>query len=204
MLNLVSQISVPAERSIPFCERLLDISDVALAGLAARDSLRIEAGLCLYGHDIDESTTPVQGALSWLISKDKRDPAGQFIGSEAVLEQLKKGGPGPGKRRVGLTVEKGAPAREGSPIFDASGEKEIGAPRLQSRNHARELTVRVSLGVVTSGIPSPTLGSNIAMGYVTDGSHKKDTEVQVKVRNKMRKAVITKMPFVPAKYYRPS
>lgn len=98
-----------------------------MAGLAARDSLRIEAGLCLYGHDIDETTTPVQGGLSWLISKDKRDPAGRFIGSEKVLEQLKKGGPGPSKRRVGLTVEKGAPAREGSAIFDASGDKQIGS-----------------------------------------------------------------------------
>lgn len=118
---------MPAEQSIAFCERLLESApDVALAGLAARDSLRIEAGLCLYGHDIDEHTTPVQGALSWLVGKDKRDPAGQFIGSEAVLAQLQKGGIGPGKRRVGLTVEKGAPAREGSLIFDASGEQQIG------------------------------------------------------------------------------
>lgn len=120
------KISVPAEQSTTFCERLLEQPNVALAGLAARDSLRIEAGMCLYGHDLDESTTPVQGALSWLVSKDKREPAGQFIGSETVLEQLRKAGPGPGKRRVGLVVEKGAPAREGAKIFDASGEKEIG------------------------------------------------------------------------------
>jgi len=174
------EIAIPSTSAIPFTEQLLSNDQVNLAGLAARDSLRVEAGLCLYGHDIDERTTPVQAGLSWLIGKDRRYPDA-FIGSSKILQQLEKGGPGIERRRVGLTIQ-GAPAREGAKIFDADGQ--------------------VELGVVTSGIPSPTLGQNIAMGYIKSGHHKKDTPVLIEVRKKLRSAMVTKMPFVPANYYR--
>lgn len=147
-----------------------------LIGLGARDSLRLEAGMCLYGHDLDESISPIEGALAWLVSKDRRQPGG-FKGSDRILRELKEG---PSRRRVGLEI-KGSPAREGSKIFDAEGNE---------------------IGVVTSGIPSPTLGTNIAMGYVKNGSHKKGTPVKVEVRKKMRDATVRPMPFVPAKYYK--
>jgi len=154
-----------------------------LAGLGARDSLRLEAGMCLYGHDIDDSTTPVEAGLSWIIAKSRREKGG-FNGAETILPQLtpvSKGGKGVSRRRVGLVVE-GAPAREGAEIVDAeSGEK---------------------IGVVTSGCPSPTMGKNIAMGYVKNGKHKSGTEVAVVVRGRKRKAVVSKMPFVPSKYWK--
>lgn len=124
------EIAVPASTSIAFAERLLS-SEAELAGLAARDSLRIEAGLCLYGHDITEDTTPVEAALSWVVAKDRRK-RDAFIGSEKVLSQLEKGN-GPLRRRVGFTIQ-GAPAREGAKVFDADGQEEIGA--LQSRRRS--------------------------------------------------------------------
>lgn len=154
---------------------------VKLAGLGARDSLRLEAGMCLYGHDLDDTTTPVEGALSWIIPPERRK-AGGFHGAEIILPQLtpkSKGGTGVDRRRVGLVVE-GAPAREGAEI-QQDGEK---------------------IGVITSGSPSPTTGKNIAMGYIKDGLHKSGTEVDVVVRGKKRKGVVTKMPFVPARLVR--
>ena len=155
---------------------------VQLAGLGARDSLRLEAGMCLYGHDIDDSTTPVEAGLSWIIGKDRR-VAKDFYGAEVIVPQLAtkaKGGTGVERRRVGLIVE-GAPAREGADIVNENGEK---------------------IGNVTSGCPSPTLKQNIAMGYIRSGFHKAGTEVEVVIRGRRRKAKVTKMPFVPSKYYR--
>ncbi|RYO80196.1 hypothetical protein DL762_007783 [Monosporascus cannonballus] len=170
---------------------------VRLAGLGARDSLRLEAGMCLYGHDLDDGTTPVEAALSWVVGRDRRataDPArGAFHGAEVVLAQLTpraKGGRGVERRRVGLVVE-GAPAREGAEILAAAAADGQG----QGEGGER-------IGVVTSGCPSPTLGKNIAMGYVRDGLHKAGTEVEVLVRGRRRKAVVTKMPFVPTKYWK--
>ena len=158
-----------------------------LAGLGARDSLRLEAGMCLYGHDLDDATTPPEAGLGWIVGRDRRgetDPAkGAFHGAEVVLPQLvlkSKGGAGVSRRRIGLVVE-GAPAREGAEIVDPSG---------------------AVVGTITSGCPSPTLGQNIAMGYIADGLHKAGTELEVAVRGRRRKAVVTKMPFVPAKYYK--
>lgn len=143
--------------------------------------------MCLYGHDLDDTTTPVEAALSWIVGKDRRSETdvanGAFHGAFVILSQLKpksKGGAGVGRRRVGLVVE-GAPAREGAEIVDAAGSK---------------------IGVITSGCPSPTLEKNIAMGYVKDGLHKAGTEVEVVVRGRKRKAVVTKMPFVPSKYWK--
>jgi aminomethyltransferase len=179
------EISIPPLEAVAVTEALLQIARperLQLAGLGARDSLRLEAGMCLYGHDLDDSTTPVEASLSWVIGKDRRSEGG-FHGSDVILSQLtpkSKGGSGVGRRRVGLIVE-GAPAREGAEIVDEKGEK---------------------IGTITSGCPSPTLGKNIAMGYVKDGFHKSGTDVDVVVRGKKRKAQVTKMPFVSSKYWK--
>ncbi|KAI0555079.1 glycine cleavage system T protein [Xylaria curta] len=183
------EISISPADTVAVTETLLDTAGpekLQFAGLGARDSLRLEAGMCLYGHDLDDTTTPVEAALGWIIGKDRRTPASdaeKFHGADVVLAQLtpkSKGGSGVSRRRVGLLIE-GAPAREGAEIVSAEGDK---------------------IGVVTSGCPSPTLGRNIAMGYIKDGLHKTGTEVQVLVRGRSRKAVVAKMPFVPAKYYK--
>jgi aminomethyltransferase len=179
------EISIPPMETVAVTEALLQNATkerLQLAGLGARDSLRLEAGMCLYGHDLDDTTTPVEAALSWVIGKDRRTSGG-FHGAEIILSQLtskSKGGSGVERRRIGLIVE-GAPAREGADIVDEKGEK---------------------IGNITSGCPSPTLGKNIAMGYIKDGFHKSGTNVDVLVRGKKRKAQVTKMPFVPSKYWK--
>ncbi|KAJ7509635.1 glycine cleavage system T protein [Mycena galericulata] len=170
------EISIPPTQTVDVAA-LLSKEPVQLTGLGARDSLRLEAGMCLYGSDLDEETTPVEAGLSWVIGKDRKEN-GTFIGAEGVRQHLKDGPP---RRRVGLVVE-GAPARQGAKIFDPATNEQ--------------------LGTVTSGIPSPTLNTNIAMGYVRNGSHKKGTKVAVEVRNKMREAVVAPMPFVKARYWR--
>ncbi|KAI0676179.1 glycine cleavage system T protein [Trametes maxima] len=170
------EISIPPSQTLEVAQ-LLSKPPVQLTGLGARDSLRLEAGMCLYGQDLDEATTPVEAGLTWVIGKDRRESGG-FIGADAVRKHLKEGPP---RRRVGLTVE-GAPARQGAKIFGPSGTEQI--------------------GTVTSGIPSPTLGKNIAMGYVQTEWHKKGTEVAVEVRSKLRRAELTPMPFVATRYFR--
>ncbi|KAI6028129.1 hypothetical protein EDC04DRAFT_2716572 [Pisolithus marmoratus] len=170
------EISIPPSQTAEVAQ-LLSQSPVQLAGLGARDSLRLEAGMCLYGNDLDEDTSPVEAGLSWVIGKDRKE-SGDFIGAEGVRKHLKDGPP---RRRVGLVVEE-APARQGAQIFAPSGKDVIGK--------------------VTSGIPSPTLNKNIAMGYVLSGWHKKGTEIEVDVRNKLRKAVVTPMPFMKPNYWR--
>ncbi|KAK6344465.1 Aminomethyltransferase, mitochondrial [Orbilia brochopaga] len=175
------EISVPAEKGEAFTEALLAANGgvAKLAGLGARDSLRLEAGMCLYGHDLNDGTTPIEGSLAWVVAKTRRARA-DFPGASNILQQIKEGTL---MRRVGLFVT-GAPAREGSSIVSTDGTKTI--------------------GFVTSGCPSPTLRKNIAMGYVEDVYKKSGTEVGVLVRGKMRKAAVAKMPFVPTKYHKPS
>lgn len=180
------EISIPELYMVPVTEALLEAGgkDIALAGLGARDSLRLEAGMCLYGHDLDETVTPVEASLSWIIGKPRRETGG-FHGDKVILSQLKpksKGGKGVERRRVGIIVD-GAPAREGAEIFAVADGAE-------------------KIGTVTSGCPSPTLKKNISMGYVKDGYHKAGTEVDVLVRGKKRRGVVTKMPFVPTKYWK--
>ncbi|KAH8554283.1 hypothetical protein BGW37DRAFT_421914, partial [Umbelopsis sp. PMI_123] len=170
------ELSIPTPDAVNITELLLSHPDVELAGLGARDSLRLEAGLCLYGHDLDETTTPVEGGLTWTIPKSRRETGG-FLGAEHILPQIKGG---VSRRRVGLFVE-GAPAREGAEILSPDGEV---------------------IGNVTSGVPSPNLKRNIAMGYVKTGFHKNGTALKVRVRNRVQDASITKMPFVPAKYHK--
>ena len=178
------EISVPFEITLAFTQHLLEAGGedrLRLAGLGARDSLRLEAGMCLYGHDLDDSTTPVEAGLSWVVHKDRRAAAG-FHGAETILRQLRpvKEGGGVKRRRVGLVVE-GAPAREGAEIV-GDGDEVVGR--------------------VTSGCPSPTLGKNIAMGYIKNGLHKAGIEVGVLVRGKRRAALVTKMPFVKSNYWK--
>lgn len=184
-LSLQGHLYPALESTTPVAQALLAAGGaeeaVKLAGLGARDSLRLEAGMCLYGHDLDDTITPVEAALSWIIPPERRK-AGGFHGAEVILPQLtpkSKGGTGVDRRRVGLLVD-GAPAREGAEI-QKDGQ---------------------IIGLVTSGSPSPTLGKNIAMGYVKDGLHKSGTEVDVMVRGKKRRGVISKMPFVPTNLVR--
>eukprot|EP00756_Hemistasia_phaeocysticola_P007817 Hpha_TRINITY_DN14410_c0_g1::TRINITY_DN14410_c0_g1_i1::g.157430::m.157430/K00605/gcvT, AMT; aminomethyltransferase len=176
------EISLPASQGADFAADLAAREGVVLAGLGARDSLRLEAGMCLYGNDISEDTTPIEAGLAWLVSKRRRESGG-FVGSDVILGQLKAKAGEPGayaRKRVGLSVT-GPPARTGAKVLDTSGKE---------------------VGVVTSGVPSPTLKSNIAMAYVDRSLQKAGTELLVEVRGKQNAATVKKMPFVPSNYYR--
>lgn len=177
------EISIPSgqRETVAFVERLLGDERVRLAGLGARDSLRLEAGMCLYGHDLDDETTPVEAGLSWIVAKERRAEGG-FNGADVILKQLKpkKQGVGVKKRRVGFIVE-GPPAREGHWIIDGNGSQ---------------------IGQVTSGCPSPSLGKNVAMGYINDGEHQAGKVWNALIRGREHKATITKMPFLPSKYWK--
>ncbi|NXX25725.1 GCST protein, partial [Nicator chloris] len=170
------EISVPAARAVELAEQLLGVPDVWLAGLAARDSLRLEAGLCLYGNDIDETVTPAEAGLMWTLGKRRR-VAMDFPGASVIMAQVKDK---PRRRRVGLTCGHGMD--RGWP-----GPAQFPYPHIP--------------GTVTSGCPSPCLGKNIAMGYVEAAHSRAGTELTVEVRKKQHPAVITKMPFVPTQYY---
>ncbi|XP_058534662.1 aminomethyltransferase, mitochondrial isoform X2 [Ochotona princeps] len=169
------EISVPAAGAVLLATALLENSEVKLAGLAARDSLRLEAGLCLYGNDIDEHTTPVEGSLSWTLGKRRRATM-DFPGAEVIVPQLKGQVQ---RRRVGL-ISEGAPVRAHSPILNMEGTK---------------------IGAVTSGCPSPCLKKNVAMGYVPCEYSRPGTTLLVEVRRKQQMAMVSKMPFVPTSYY---
>ncbi|MCL7041588.1 hypothetical protein MKW94_002179 [Papaver nudicaule] len=174
------EISIPSERTLELTKAILEKSEgkIRLTGLGARDSLRLEAGLCLYGNDMEQHVTPVEAGLTWAIGKRRRAEGG-FLGAEVILKQLETG---PSIRRVGI-ISSGPPPRSRSEITDTEGS---------------------ALGEVTSGGFSPCLKKNIAMGYVKSGSHKAKTKVNVVVRGKSYEGVITKMPFVPTKYYKPT
>lgn len=174
------EISVPSENAVDLAKAILEKSEgkVRLTGLGARDSLRLEAGLCLYGNDMEQHTTPVEAGLTWAIGKRRRAEGG-FLGAEVILKQLEEG---PKIRRVGF-FSTGPPPRSHSEIQDEKG---------------------TNIGEVTSGGFSPCLQKNIAMGYVKSGSHKAGTKVNLLIRGKAYDGVVTKMPFVPAKYYKPS
>jgi len=171
------EISIPSGREEHVLDCLLGYSegDVRMAGLGARDSLRLEAGLCLYGNDISEKTTPVEAALTWLIGKRRRAEA-NFPGAQRILEQIKNK---PEKKRVGIISSAGPPPRAGSRILIDGDE----------------------VGHVTSGCPSPSLKVNVAIGYINTSTSKVGTNLQIETRKKLFDAVISKMPFVPANYY---
>ena len=171
------EISVPADKAEALVRRLLDEDEVAPAGLGARDSLRLEAGLCLYGHDIDTTTTPVEADLVWAMQKRRRQEGG-FPGAAVVQKQLAEGA---GRRRVGLQPEGRAPMREGTVLQNAQGE---------------------DVGVVTSGGFGPTLGAPVAMGYVTADLAAEGTALQAVVRGKAMPCRVAALPFVPHNYFR--
>ena len=171
------EISLPAAGATAVAEILLAQPEVKPIGLGARDSLRLEAGLCLYGHDIDETTTPIEAALTWTIGKRRRAEGG-FSGSAVVLRQLAEG---PARLRVGIRPDGRAPAREDTPIVD---------------------TDEKSIGKVTSGGFGPSVGGPIAMGYV-DRRHAVDgTRLALLVRSTARPARVVRLPFVPHRYHR--
>jgi aminomethyltransferase len=171
------EISVKNVRVRAIVERLLSEPNVKLVGLGARDSLRLEAGLCLYGQDIDVTISPVEAALSWTIPPRRREQGG-FPGASRVLEELARGA---FRLRIGLEIADRIPARQGAQILRMD---------------------RTPIGTVTSGGFSPTLNRPIAMGYVDRGSAQPGTPVLVVVRGKELSARIVPMPFVPHRYYR--
>jgi aminomethyltransferase len=171
------EISVPADHAERVWNTLLEDARVKPIGLGARDSLRLEAGLPLHGHDIDATTSPVEGGLTFALSKSRKERA-DFNGADRILKELADG---PSRVRVGLSVKEGAPAREGAEIADMEG------------------TV---IGTVTSGGPSPTLGRNIAMGYVPPRFADLGTELKVVVRGRPAAAEVVATPFVAQRYYR--
>jgi aminomethyltransferase len=171
------EISVPAAASLALAQDLLSEPEVLLIGLGARDSLRLEAGLCLCGHDIDETTDPVEAGLAWSIPRRRREEGG-FPGAEAILRAIAKG---PSRRRAGFLIEGKAPAREGAQVAAPDGQ---------------------AIGRLTSGGFAPSLGRPIAMGYVDAAHAAIGAPVQLLVRDKSLAAKVASMPFVPHRYYR--
>lgn len=171
------EISVPADQAIALSKRLLAHEDVGPAGLGARDSLRLEAGLCLYGHDISTETTPIEASLQWSISKRRREDGG-FPGADIIQQQLSEG---PARKLVGIKPDGPAPAREGTEIQTMGGD---------------------TIGTITSGGFGPSVGGPIAMGYVASDYAEPGTEIQLIVRKKARLARVTKLPFVQQNYKR--
>ncbi|WVT05291.1 glycine cleavage system aminomethyltransferase GcvT [Sinorhizobium chiapasense] len=177
------EISIPVQSAVDVTQRLLEHPDVMPIGLGARDSLRLEAGLCLYGNDIDTGTTPVEAALEWAIQKSRRsggDRAGGFPGAERILSEFANGAK---RRRVGLKPEGRAPVRGGAKVFaDAEG--------------------KMAVGTVTSGGFGPSVDSPVAMGYVDAAQAGNGTRLYAEVRGKYLPLVVTSMPFVKQTYKR--
>ncbi|MEJ2376522.1 MAG: glycine cleavage system aminomethyltransferase GcvT [Pseudolabrys sp.] len=177
------EISVPADAAEALCETLLRNPAVAPIGLGARDSLRLEAGLCLYGADLDETTTPVEAALAWSIPKVRRaggERVGGFPGTDTILEQLANGA---ARRRVGLRPEGRAPVRHGAALFAGEADSE-------------------PAGIVTSGGFGPSLNAPVAMGYVARDAGTPDSRLFAEVRGKRLPVTVAKLPFVPHRYKR--
>eukprot|EP00923_Selenidium_pygospionis_P025493 GHVN01044966.1.p1 GENE.GHVN01044966.1~~GHVN01044966.1.p1 ORF type:complete len:398 (-),score=56.70 GHVN01044966.1:282-1475(-) len=171
------EISIPNEGVETVAVKLLATEGVMPCGLGARDSLRLEAGLCLYGHDMDEDTTPVEASLLWTIPKHRRTPTA-FNGAQRICKQIELGAP---RKRVGLVVTGGI-AREGADIIDPD--------------------IAASVGRVTSGTMGPSINKAIAMAYVDWRFAKVGTALSVNINGKIKNAEVVKMPFVPNKFYR--
>jgi aminomethyltransferase len=171
------EISVKAEDAVALWRALLADPEVRPVGLGARDSLRLEAGLCLYGHDIDQNTSPVEAGLTWSIQKRRREQGG-FPGYERIRREIAEG---PSRLRVGILPEGRAPAREGTPITTLDGR---------------------DVGIITSGGFGPTVGGPIAMGYVVRDAAETGTGLHLTVRGRPLPAKVAAMPFVPHRYKR--
>lgn len=177
------EISVPEAYAVELAEALLAHEAVQPIGLGARDSLRLEAGLCLYGHDIDETTSPVEGALTWAIQKVRRTSGareGGFPGAERILKELNEGA---ARKRVGLKPEGRAPMREGVPLFavEDGGEQ---------------------IGEITSGGFGPTVEGPVAMGYVATEFAGTGTPLWGELRGKRQPITVAALPFTPANFKR--
>ncbi|MBL4827949.1 MAG: glycine cleavage system aminomethyltransferase GcvT [Spongiibacteraceae bacterium] len=175
------EISIPAALATQVAKRLLSFECVKPIGLGARDSLRLEAGLCLYGHDMDENTTPIEAGLTWSISKSRRsdgEKAGHFLGAQRILEQMKNGTT---RKRLGFIVNSRIPVREGADIINQDDKV---------------------IGKITSGGFAPTLSGPIAMGYAEPEYAPEGTQVFALVRGKKIPMTLKKMPFVKQTYVR--
>ena len=176
------EISVPAADATALARKLTAFDEVEWIGLGARDSLRLECGLCLYGHDLDTTTTPVEASLLWAISKVRRadgERAGGFPGDAIILDQITN--KSVDRKRIGLVGETKAPVREGTELFSVQGER---------------------IGIVTSGTAGPTAGVPVSMAYVDTEYADIGTAILAEVRGKKLPMTVTKMPFVPQRYYR--
>lgn len=176
------EISIAAADAAKFAQQLLAFEEVEWVGLGARDSLRLESGLCLYGHDLDTTTTPVEACLSWAITPSRRsggDRAGGFPGADLILQQMLS--KSVMRKRIGLIGQSKAPVREGALLFDANDNQ---------------------IGVVTSGTSGPTIERPISMAYVQSEFSNIGTEIWADVRGKKLAMTVVKMPFVPQRYYR--
>ena len=175
------EISVPDTHAVALARQLLSAPEVQPAGLGARDTLRLEAGLCLYGHDINETTTPVEAGLTWALQKVRRPGgarAGRYPGASAIEAQLATGAP---IKRVGLVGLERVPVREGAQLFDNRGHK---------------------LGHVTSGTLAPSVNQPIAMAYLAANHAGAGHEVYAEVRGKRLPMRVASMPFAPHRYHR--
>jgi aminomethyltransferase len=173
------EISVVADKVDKLARLLLAQDGLQPIGLGARDSLRLEAGLCLYGHDINEATSPVEAGLAWSIQKRRREQGG-FPGAERIRDELANG---PKRRRVGIRPDGRAPAREGTEILALLGDR---------------------LGAVTSGGFGPSVNGPVAMGYVKASHADPGKPVNLMVRGKALSASVAALPFVPHRYARKS
>lgn len=176
------EISVANDKAEELARALTRSELVEWIGLGARDSLRLECGLCLYGHDLDQTTTPVEASLLWAISKVRRadgERAGGFPGADIILQQIAT--KDVSRKRVGLVGQTKAPVREGCKLFDADD---------------------VEIGIVTSGTAGPNAGKPVSMAYVRSDLMSVGTQIFAEVRGKKLPMVVEKMPFVPQRYYR--
>ncbi len=171
------EISLPNDRAAEITRTFLAHPDLQPAGLGARDSLRLEAGLCLYGNDIDNETSPVEANLTWAMQKKRREEGG-FPGADRIQRELAEG---PSRKLVGIKPEGRAPARRGVEVADMEGN---------------------IIGSVTSGGFGPTYGGPVSMGYVSAAQAEAGTAVQLIIRGKARPATIIKLPFVAQNYKR--
>lgn len=177
------EISIPNDKiGVDFFNALLEYDQIVKPiGLAARDSLRLEAGMCLYGHELNDDVTPIEASLNWLVSKSRRDSSATFNGASKILEQINNP-KSVAFKRVGL-VSKGPSPRHGNKIFSADEPtKEI--------------------GTICSGSPSPSSGGNVAQAFIYKPYQKTGTKVKVEIRGKLRDAEVAKMPFYPTSYYK--
>ena len=177
------EISIPSSAAEAITRSILSKQEVEFVGLGARDSLRLEAGLCLYGHDIDEETTPVEASLTWAIQKARRtngERANGFLGDKIITQQLDMG---TYRKRVGFLPQTRAPMREGVEIYETESSKEV-------------------IGKITSGGYGPTVGHPVAMGYINSEYVDSNDNLFGELRGKRVPVKIAKLPFVPLNFKR--